>query len=80
MLAKHGPWEHHVEINGSQRFIEVCNFLETEGWAEPKDYEIIEPNMGVGTKKSMTVNHQKLKYIFLMRDRNLSLMIKLKFG
>lgn len=80
MLAQHGPWNHHVEIFGSMRYFEVVEWLSENGYRNNVAYEVIEPSAGVGTKKGMLVDKQKLKFIILFNDSKLATYVKTVWG
>ena len=41
MLAKHGPWERHVRVRGTDAMNEAVMWLARQGKAENVDYEIL---------------------------------------
>lgn len=80
MLAQHGPWQHHVEIFGSTNYFEAIDWLSQNGHKHLASYEVIEPKVGVGTKKDMTTDRQKMKFIFLFNEPSLASYIKMVWG
>lgn len=41
MLAKHGPWSHHVRVKGTDEMNEAVMWLARQGKIEDRDFEIL---------------------------------------
>lgn len=54
MLAQHGPWSHHVRVQGVETMLEVEKWLHETGKKLNVDWESLVENIEhKGTKKSM---------------------------
>lgn len=74
-LAKHGPWNHHVRIMGSEAYNELCSWLLNNGKHMLSDWESI--NYDIGAKNT---GRQAMQHIFFFNDARLASYVKLTWG
>lgn len=96
MLAKHGPWAHHVRVNGVETMLEVEKWLNESGKKLNVDYEsLVEPIEHRGTKKYLIPvtstrpsgrtavvqkAQQSVEPIIFFNDPSIATYIKLTWG
>lgn len=93
MLAKHGPWNHHVRVSSVSIMLDVENWLNSTGKVLNVDYEsLIERIEHKTTKKTFVPNLSPSRYspraqvtqsvepIIFFNDPNIATYVKLTWG
>jgi hypothetical protein len=85
MLADDGPWEHHVKVTGSEAYVEIVDWLSSQGLRKGKDWQFIKDDTGF-SKHSLRISYNAkripviLKWIFFFNDPKLATYVKLTWG
>jgi hypothetical protein len=92
MLAKHGPWLHHVRISKSVNFVSAVEWLTKQGKKQDIDYEIliekiehrntqiVQPGKTSGSKQFTNPTVKAIEPILFFNDASLASYVKLTWG
>ena len=81
MLAKHGPWNHHVRVRNIQASNEADAWLVSQGKKYIEDFEVLLENIQHKTSKQITGSWQLYPQpILFFNDASLASYVKLTWS